>query len=612
MGDTQSEHTEIGVTYKGSSDLNSAGELARMQLYSNIHRDPVQFSGTVHDPIQLREALLVLSKVVGSDYSYVPKDRTAYNAYRRMRNATSNLGNWESQQAYFNWLAENDPLAFLILDPLVSVHPDELGFEVFSKDEGSYAKLSLDHSLFTQKGEVEYGTTNIDFSESLLKGVLQFRNYRETELVIQNESVSVETDGEQVLEKKIKLPDSWLRGFLQVQSAMMMPKDSFSIAPMDLYNVLRTLRMNADQKGKRRGLRVELIPGELPNLVLEPWETVITSTEGTPYKGKQAKVIRVWGRRRLMLMQKFLPFCDSVEVHLTGSGLPSFWVLKGKGISLTLGLTGFTSSNWSQAASFDLLLPRTSETDENLSKVLKHLKKCWVDDLKGIATATKLKNAELLAILQLGCSHGQLILDVATQQYRLRPVTNVELDLEKLKYRNLKEKEAHDLVATKGAVTISTENRIHGVGVEITGKVKVEAEKREYSVQMLINDDGFVVKADCTCKDFREQGLKQGPCSHLIALRVAYAERVARRQSDNKSRNSITVETRTYSRRKPSGEDVVQLTLDKNRLRMKWGKAGEEMRSQQFQFGSVAAARTDYLTRINKLALKGYLDASAN
>lgn len=607
----QSEHTEIGISYNGASDLNTAGEQATMQLYANVHRDPVQFTGTVHDPIQLREALLVLSRIVGSDYRYVPKDRTAYHAFRRMRNASSNLGNWESQQAYFNWLAENDPLAFLILDPLVSVHPDELAFEVFSKDEGSYAKLSLDHSLFSQKGEMQCGTTNIDFSEQLLKSVLQFRSYRETELSIAKEAVQVSTEGTSTLEKQIKLPDSWLRGFLQVQSAMMMPTDSFSIAPMDLYNVLRTLRLHADEKGKRRGLRVELIPNELPNLILEPWQTVVESTQGTPYKGKQAKVVRVWGRRRLMLLQKFLPFCDTVEVQLMGSGLPSFWILKGKGISLTLGLTGFTSSNWSQATTFDLLLPRTTKADENMNKVLEHLKTCWVDSFKGISTATQLKKPDLLAVLQLACSHGQVIFDMANQQYRLRPVTNVELDLEKLKYRNVKERQAHDLLATKNAVTIATENSIHRVGLEVTGKVKVESDKREYSVQLLINKDGFVTKAECTCKAFRDQGLKQGPCPHLIALRLAYAERVSNRLKNNKARNTITVETRTYARRKPTGEDIVQLTLNKKRLRLKWGVSGGKMHSQQFQFLNVAAARADYLKRIEKLSLKGYLDASS-
>ena len=60
-------------------------------------------------------------------------------------------------------------------------------------------------------------------------------------------------------------------------------------------------------------------------------------------------MVRVWGRRRLMLIQRFLPFVEAVDVHLLGSGLPSFWVFRAGGMTLTLGLTGFTAANWSQA-----------------------------------------------------------------------------------------------------------------------------------------------------------------------------------------------------------------------------------------------------------------------
>ena len=62
-------------------------------------------------------------------------------------------------------------------------------------------------------------------------------------------------------------------------------------------------------------------------MVLEPWETVMASTAGN-FKGRASRVIRLWGRRRLMLIKRLLPFVKEVEVHLLGSGLPSFWVLR--------------------------------------------------------------------------------------------------------------------------------------------------------------------------------------------------------------------------------------------------------------------------------------------
>ena len=68
---------------------------------------------------------------------------------------------------------------------------------------------------------------------------------------------------------------------------------------------------------------------------------------------------------------------------------------------------------------------------------------------------------------------------------------------------------------------IVTENRIPGAGLELTGKVAVAEDRREYRPQMLLDDEGQVSKAECTCAFFRKQGLKAGPCVHLVALRLA-------------------------------------------------------------------------------------------
>jgi predicted DNA-binding WGR domain protein len=159
-------------------------------------------------------------------------------------------------------------------------------------------------------------------------------------------------------------------------------------------------------------------------------------------------------------------------------------------------------------------------------------------------------------------------------------------------------------------VSITTENRIHGTGLELTGRVTVAEDKREYRPQLLITEDGGVSKAECTCSLFRKQGLQHGPCPHLIALRLAYALREKERLASGKSRAAITVETRTYSRRDHSGEDVYQISLDRHKLRLRWGKAGGEMRSQNFRFNSTEEARTEYLSRLESLVSKGYLDAS--
>lgn len=602
--------TEVKLAYAGPSAVVTAEGHSDLALFGNLRRDPVHLDATLKAPLRFREALSTLYTIVGSDYRYVPKDRTAYLAYTRMRRESASMGMWQAQQAYFSWLLRNDPLAFILLDPIITVHPDEVIFEVFSKDEGTYAKLGFPRAAFTHAAEPVCGTTNIDFSAALFAGIQQMRSYRETRLGIGREQVSVATAATgEVLEKKIRVPDTWLRGFLQVQSAATLPRDSFPLAPIDLYNLLRHLRLNGDRKGKRRGLRIELVPGEPARLVLEPWEVVIPSTAGD-YKGKVAKVVRIWGRRRLLMLRRLLPLIDQVEVHLLGNGLPSFWVVRADDVTMTLGLTGFTTANWSQAVSFDLLLPRKTQDSKPLEAVLAHLGKVWRARAKDIGQATGLKGAALTEALQAGCQQGKLMFDLAEDVYRLRPLTEEPLDLNRLEYRNQRERIAHDLLVRRGAVRIVSVNRIAGTGIELTGKVTVEEDKREYRPQMLLIEEGNVTKAECTCALFRKQGLKAGPCPHLIALRLAYADQELKRQRSGDPRQTVTAETRTYSKRDPDGEDVYQLSLERQRLKVRWGRAGQVMRLQTLRFNTVDDARTAYFARLGELDARGYLDAT--
>ena len=638
------QSTEVDLAYAGVSRAVTTPDAAQVALYGNLRREPVRLDASVRDPLRFREALSALYAIVGSDYRYVPKDRAAYAAFVRMRRQTSSMGAWQSQQAYFSWLLRNDPNAPLLLDPVVTVHPDQVMFEVFSKDEGTYAKLGIDLSAFEggeersegrgQRSEKtrptpssptsdlspltsSYGTTNIDFSQTLFDGIQQMRSYRHTRLTIGREDVRLVTADAgprgEALEKRIKVPDSWLRGFLQVQSAAALPLDTFTVAPMDLYNLLRHLRLHADRKGKRRGLRVELVPGEFPRLVLEPWEVVLAAT-GEPYRGRVPKVVRVWGRRRLMLLRRMLPFVERVDVHLLGSGLPSFWVFRAGDFNLTLGLTGFTSANWSQAVSFDLLLPRkTEQSTKPLESVVAHLKKVWFASANEIGAETGLKGAALLETLQAGCQQGRLMFDLAAGVYRLRPLTDAPLDLNRLEYRNARERIAHDLLVRRGAVKIVSENRIATVGLELTGKVVVDEDKREYRPQMVLADEGQVGKAECTCNFFRKQGLKGGPCEHLIALRLCYADQEAKRAKGAEARQAVLVETRTYSRRDAASgkEDVVQVSLERQKLKLRRGKAGEPMRVQTLRFNTPEDAREAYFRRVEEMERKGYLDATA-
>ena len=578
-----------------------------VQLFSQLQRDAVQFSGKLKQPLAFREALATLFAIVGSDYRYVPKDRTAYTAFMQMRRSNQNQGLAKAYRAYFDWLLRNDPLAYLILDPVISVHPDAVVMEVFSKDEGCYASLSFDHNFFASEGHVQYGTTNIDFSPELAQGIEQIRSFRETQLTIGQQAVGLTSQtaealpNSEVIEKRINVPQSWLRGFLQVQSSAQLAADVFYLKPLDLYNALRYLRLHADVKGKRRGLRIELEPKQAPRLVLEPHDVVINGS-AEAYQGKVAKVVRLWGRRRLQLIKRFLPYTQSIEVRLLGNGMPSFWILRGEGMTLTVAITGFTASNWSQALNFDLLLPRRADSLATLKTVTSHLQSVWVAPLSEIASHTGLEVAACRAALQQACQQGLVTYDAAHQVYRYRPLTEQPLDMSQFQFRQPAEKLAYDLLSRPTAISALTLNLIPQEGVEISATITVKEDKREYLSQLKLNEEGQVSKASCSCHQIMQHGLSQGACSHLIALRLAYAEHQAKRDV-----NLITQETKLFIRRHKAQEEQIQLTLDQRRLLIH-REINQQAKQQQLAFNTVQAARHAYLGKIAQLETSGFIE----
>ncbi len=606
------DRTPIELRYAAPSTLAEEADVARLALMTTLDRAEVGLTGVVRDPVRLREALSALHAIVSSDLRYKPKDRTAYLAFQRQRRQASGQSTAAAQRAWFDWLARNDPTAWLLLDPLVSVHADGVIFEVFSKDEGTYAQLFVDRSALDLDEEPRSGTTNIDFSKDLFEAVQRMRSYRTTRLDIGPAALAVSTDDAEVVEKKTTVPDSWLRGLLQVQSAAALTRTTVGLAPIDLYNLLRQLRLNADVKREGRAIRFELVPGETPRLVLEPWETVL-ECGAAPYAGRKAEIVKVWGRRRLMLLRRWLPFVEQVDVHLMGSGLPTFWVLRSGPFALTLGLTGFTSSDWGRALALDVLLPREPETGEDAARALVHLAESPDATPTALGEALGWKAPRVLAALQAACRDGLAIKDLATGRVRIRPLTERPIDLGRLQHRNPTERVARDLVATKDAVKISKEDLVHGVGLEVTGRVTVAAEKREYRPQVLLDGEGRVRKADCTCAGFRKHRLKEGPCAHLVALRLAHAAREKRRaERRGKSRGTVRTETRSYGRRHAGGESVFQVTLDNKKLRIRWGERSDpRLRVQNLLFDSVADARAAYFDRVDRLERDGYLDATA-
>lgn len=543
---------EFEYAFKGSSTVANRADSTDLSFSPDTKREPTYFSGELRKGIAFREAISALHDVVVSDMRFKPKDKTAYKewaakqeaidwdqvaaqrsgvakqiremqerlnaSYRRSAERRAPFD--RAKRAYFDYLYQKDRDAWFVLDPVITVHPDEVFFECFSQDESSYGRLGTGYEVFKNIGELACGTTNIDYSSALYDEFQKIRSYKTTKFQVDPSGFDVKTQGEEdYKEVKIDLPDSWVRGFLQVNSAMGLPARTFDLHPMDVHNLCFVLRRHKEKKGPR-SMRYILTPGAPIRVVFDPWgiEVVCRRTE---YHGKTAEEIRVWGRRRLHILERLIPVAKKFTVHLLGQGLPSFYVADLGDMTFTLGLSGWSANDWSTAGNFDLLAPRAEVDDYTKQRVFTGLKEKWFDTPDALASRLGISRPAILGALGAWTQAGRAMFDLAKGVYRVRELAREPLPMDKLRFSNEREEAATRLLT--GNLVQSTHRATSDGGMELSGTVKDRSHTHRAS--LVIDADARITRAECQCNFFQQNKLFKGPCEHMLALRMHDARR---------------------------------------------------------------------------------------
>lgn len=604
----------VNIRYVTRSELVATPSESSARLALDGGRGTVGVRGRIREPALFRDAMMTAAAILESDLRYKGRDRTAYLAYLMKKGKKATAAIWEAQKAFLDNALTDDTKKTGALDPVLTVHPDEVSLEVFSRDESAYARLAFANDLFADR-EAAHGTTFADLSEPLLAQLDRLRPYTPVDL-----DAGVAIPGRATEETRaLDVPYTWLRGFLQVQSAATLPAVSCQLSPIDLYNALFILRTRKAKKSPR-GLRFELVPGQPPRLILEPWEIVL-ECHGPAFKGAP-RVVRTFGRQRLLALARVLPHVRGVRVELRGPGLPVFWVLDLGRATLTAAFTGWTESSWASAASFDALMPQAgidaASTDRLAADLSALIKERGPMPLPELTAASKSTTENARAALQLECLRGRILYDVARGVYRPRELFAEPIPEELIRYGSPREAKAHRLLGAKGAtgtgeVRITKLHEIAGEGIEIHGEVTDKEAHRDFPPRFTMDLEGRVTDAWCTCPTYRRTGLREGPCEHMIALRLSYsrkrAEEDALRQTAQ-GRTLIRAETRTYVRREASGtETVYRVSLDDKVVYVQWGARTGEPRHQRIWFDTDREARDAYFHRLESLATEGFVDA---
>lgn len=361
-------------------------------------------------------------------------------------------------------------------DPVVTCGGDRLRFESFSACGGVYARLDLLGGALD--GEVfDRGTTNVDVNGPLREALARVGPRDPLHLGVGVDELIVTTLDGAVVEKKVPLPERWLRGFAEVQVIAAGMDLRAELPGMAAVRFLRSLPKRATTDlwvaPAGRDLRVTDRPG--------------------------AGAVCLSGVGRLATLMPLLRFAKNLKVYGPPNAdgpAASAWELELPGMRYTLALSPERRRGFSgEGAVLADLATDEAEADADVVGMLLNFEP--EVEIGLLADRAGLPPTRVRAALtQLGAA-GRVGYDLAEAAYFHR---ELPYDKEHVHHLNPRLTAARALVEA-GAVGIDGD-RAH---------VRTDGGVREVGIT-----DG-----SCTCQWWWDHRGSRGPCKHVLAARIA-------------------------------------------------------------------------------------------
>ncbi|MGQ7747937.1 SWIM zinc finger family protein [Streptomyces sp. WC2508] len=367
------------------------------------------------------------------------------------------------------------------LDPVVTGNGDRLRFESFSGCCGVYARLDvLQDGL--DGARTGHGTTNVDVNNPLREALSRIAGDDPLHLRVGPDEMAVTTLDGPVVEKKVPLPDRWLRGFAEAQVV----SAGFDLrAELPAAEAVRFLRSLPRSSGNAsRGARWVVPAGK----TLRPTTRPVAGAVCLP------------GPERLVALQRVLRHATSLRVYgpvAEGTATASAWEVVLPGMRLTLTLSPDASRGFSgEGGVLDALATDDAAADAELVSVLL----AWDPriDTADLAEQSGLTVERVRAALTRLGTAGRVGYDLADAAYFHR---ELPYDADRAERHNPRLVAARQL-AGSGAVVLDGD-----VATVISGE-------RRYQVR---EQDGML---SCTCQWWADYRGRRGPCKHALAVRM--------------------------------------------------------------------------------------------
>lgn len=365
------------------------------------------------------------------------------------------------------------------LDPVVTASGDRLRFESFSGCNSVHARFDLLPDGLDE-GEVGFGTTNVDVNQPLRTALAGMGGSDLLHLTVGPDEVRASTPAAQHVERKVALPDRWVRGLAEVPYVTAGMSVVAELSGAAIGTLARDLPRAGSPGPDAHLLPVgggaRVLPRALPGSILVP------------------------GTTRLRGMDRVLRFARSLTVHADRHGATA-WVFELPGARLTLVLTAHPYRGFSGEGGLLLRLAST-RSEEHGRALLADLGWDPVIDPGRLSSRTGLSGEDVADGLAWLAASGRLGHDLAAGGWFHR---ELPVDAEQVIRNHPRLRHAHDLAETDGVRPSAPGTwQVRGTGIEHT-----------------VSGRGDVLMCTCPWADSHAAG--RGPCKHVLAVVLASA-----------------------------------------------------------------------------------------
>jgi hypothetical protein len=370
----------------------------------------------------------------------------------------------------------------ILLDPVLTSNEELLRLEGFSGCCGVYARVDLSAEGF--EGQCHgRGTTNVDFNTPMRNALLRLRDHEDVQFAVGKSEVVLTKGNEKTIEKKVKLPLRWIKGFSEVQAYQPNLKLMMEVPAAEGLRFTRSLPRAAQPK--------------LPSYAVSADRSMRLSQR--PQKG----AVQIMGTHRVKVIEPLLASARDLRVWADEDSGTSAWEVRFPTGSFFLMISpevfrGFSGEG--QALS-ELASP---PPDVVVAKVRAALK--WQSQIEpdAIATNLSLSRAEVEGALAVLGSRGLAGFDVLTGRYFHR---ELPFDLSKVEDMQPRLLDARKLVKEGKAKRSGSAGAAAVYEVQGTGTVHRVA---------------IAEKDTCTCPWFSKHQGQRGPCKHILAAHLLH------------------------------------------------------------------------------------------